>query len=198
MFDWVLSVIESWGYSGIFLLMVAEHLFPPIPSEVIMPLAGYLAASGKLSLLPTVIAGTLGSVVGTSAWFVIGWWIGAARLKRWAARHGRLMTLSPGDIDMAQAWFDRRGGAAVFLGRMIPAVRTLISVPAGIARMSLWRFFAFTVLGSLLWTLVLTLSGLVLQANFHLVEEVIDPLSKIVVVTVVLVYIYRVATWRPH
>jgi len=198
MFDWVLSVIESWGYSGIFLLMVAEHLFPPIPSEVIMPLAGYLAASGKLSLLPTVIAGTLGSVVGTSAWFVIGWWIGAARLKRWAARHGRLMTLSPGDIDLAQAWFDRRGGAAVFLGRMIPAVRTLISVPAGIARMSLWRFFAFTVLGSLLWTLILTLSGLVLQANFHLVEEVIDPLSKIVVVTVVLVYIYRVATWRPH
>ncbi len=198
MFDWVLSVIESWGYSGIFLLMVAEHLFPPIPSEVIMPLAGYLAASGKLSLLPTVIAGTLGSVVGTSAWFVIGWWIGAARLKRWAARHGRLMTLSPGDIDLAQAWFDRRGGAAVFLGRMIPAVRTLISVPAGIARMSQWRFFAFTVLGSLLWTLILTLSGLVLQANFHLVEEVIDPLSKIVVVTVVLVYIYRVATWRPH
>ncbi|HHX91548.1 MAG TPA: DedA family protein [Paracoccus sp.] len=198
MFDWVLSVIESWGYSGIFLLMVAEHLFPPIPSEVIMPLAGYLAASGKLSLLPTVIAGTLGSVVGTSAWFVIGWWIGAARLKRWAARHGRLMTLSPGDIDLAQVWFDRRGGAAVFLGRMIPAVRTLISVPAGIARMSLWRFFAFTVLGSLLWTLILTLSGLVLQANFHLVEEVIDPLSKIVVVTVVLVYIYRVATWRPH
>lgn len=198
MFDWVLSVIESWGYSGIFLLMVAEHLFPPIPSEVIMPLAGYLAASGKLSLLPTVIAGTLGSVVGTSLWFVIGWWIGAARLKRWAARHGRLMTLSPGDIDLAQAWFDRRGGAAVFLGRMIPAVRTLISVPAGIARMSLWRFFAFTVLGSLLWTLILTLSGLVLQANFHLVEEVIDPLSKIVVVTVVLVYIYRVATWRPH
>src|SRR5690606_5686177 len=184
--------------SGIFLLMVAEHLFPPIPSEVIMPLAGYLAASGKLSLLPTVIAGTLGSVVGTSAWFVIGWWIGAARLKRWAARHGRLMTLSPGDIDLAQAWFDRRGGAAVFLGRMIPAVRTLISVPAGIARMSLWRFFAFTVLGSLLWTLVLTLSGLVLEANFHLVEEVIDPLSKSVVAAVVLVYIYRVATWRPH
>lgn len=81
---------------------------------------------------------------------------------------------------------------------MIPAVRTLISVPAGIARMSLWRFYVFTVLGSLLWTLVLTLSGLVLEANFHLVEEVIDPLSKAVVAAVVLVYIYRVASWRPH
>ncbi len=197
MFEWVLSVIESWGYPGIFLLMVAEHLFPPIPSEVIMPLAGYLAASGKLALLPTVVAGTLGSVLGTSLWFVVGWWIGAARLKRWAARYGRLMTLSPADIDRAQAWFDRQGGAAVFLGRMIPAVRTLISVPAGIARMPLWRFFGFTVLGSLLWTLVLTLSGFVLKANFSLVADVIDPLSKVVVAAVVLVYIYRVVTWRP-
>jgi len=197
MFEWVLSVIESWGYPGIFLLMVAEHLFPPIPSEVIMPLAGYLAASGKLALLPTVVAGTLGSVLGTSLWFVVGWWIGAARLKRWAARYGRLMTLSPADIDRAQAWFDRQGGAAVFLGRMIPAVRTLISVPAGIARMPLWRFFGFTVLGSLLWTLVLTLSGFVLKAKFSLVADVIDPLSKVVVAAVVLVYIYRVVTWRP-
>lgn len=197
MFEWVLSVIESWGYPGIFLLMVAEHLFPPIPSEVIMPLAGYLAASGKLALLPTVVAGTLGSVLGTSLWFVVGWWIGAARLKHWAARYGRLMTLSPADIDRAQAWFDRQGGAAVFLGRMIPAVRTLISVPAGIARMPLWRFFGFTVLGSLLWTLVLTLSGFVLKANFSLVADVIDPLSKVVVAAVVLVYIYRVVTWRP-
>ena len=197
MFEWVLSVIESWGYPGIFLLMVTEHLFPPIPSEVIMPLAGYLAASGKLALVPTIIAGTLGSVVGTSAWLAVGWWIGAERLKRWAARYGRVMTLSPSDIDRAQAWFDRWGGAAVFLGRMIPAVRTLISVPAGIARMPLGRFFAFTVLGSLLWTLVLTLAGFVLKANFHLVEEVIDPLSKVVVVTVIVVYIYRVVTWRP-
>ena len=198
MFDWVLSVIEGWGYPGIFALMLLENLFPPIPSEVIMPLAGYLAASGTLSLLPTVIAGTLGSVVGTSLWFVVGWWIGAERLKRWAARFGRLMVLSPSDIDTAQRWFDRHGAAAVLIGRLIPAVRTLISVPAGIARMPLGRFLAFTTLGSLVWTGVLTAAGLALHANYTRVADVIDPLSKLVVAAVVLVYLYRVITWRPH
>jgi len=198
MFDWVLSVIEGWGYPGVFLLMLAENLFPPIPSEVIMPLAGYLAATGKLSFLPTVLVGTLGSVLGTSFWYLIGAWIGAPRLKRWAARYGRLLTLAPSDIDKAQAWFDRHGGTAVLVGRMIPAVRTLISVPAGVARMPLGRFLGFTIAGSLLWTLILTTAGLVLEANYHLVADVIDPLSKLVVVTVVLVYLYRVVTWRPH
>lgn len=198
MFEWVLSVIEGWGYPGIFLLMLAENLFPPIPSEVIMPLAGYLAATGKLSFLPTVLIGTLGSVLGTSFWYFIGAWIGAPRLKRWSARHGRLLTLAPSDIDRAQAWFDRHGGKAVLIGRMIPAVRTLISVPAGVARMPFGRFLGFTIAGSLLWTTVLTIAGLALEANYHRVADVIDPLSKLVVVTVVAVYLYRVVTWRPH
>lgn len=198
MFDWVLSVIESWGYPGIFFLMLAENLFPPIPSEVIMPLAGFLAAQGKLAFIPTVIAGTLGAVLGTGFWFVIGAWFGASRLKRWAARYGRVMTLSPADIDRAQAWFDRKGGAAVLIGRMIPAVRTLISVPAGIARMPLRRFVGYTILGSFLWTLVLTAAGLLLEANFHRVADVIDPVSKVVVAVVVLAYLYRVITWRPN
>ena len=198
MFDWVLSVIEGWGYPGIFFLMLAENVFPPIPSEVIMPLAGYLAATGKLSFLPTVLIGTIGSVLGTSLWYFIGAWIGAARLKRWSARHGRLLTVSPSDIDNAQAWFDRHGGKAVLIGRMIPAVRTLISVPAGVARMSFGRFLAFTVGGSLLWTTLLASAGLALEANYHRVADVIDPLSKLVVVTVVLVYLYRLITWKPH
>lgn len=198
MFEWVLSVIEGWGYPGVFLLMLAENVFPPIPSEVIMPLAGYLAASGELSFLPTVVVGTLGSVLGTTLWYFIGAWIGAPRLKRWAARYGRLMTLSPSDIDRAQAWFDRHGAMAVLIGRMIPAVRTLISVPAGVARMPLLRFLGYTVAGSLIWTLLLTAAGLLLKANYHLVADVIDPLSTVVVAVVVLVYLYRVVTWRPH
>lgn len=198
MFDWVLSVIEGWGYPGVFLLMLAENLFPPIPSEVIMPLAGYLAATGKLSFLPTVLAGTLGSVLGTSLWYLVGAWIGAPRLKRWAARHGRLLTLAPSDIDRAQAWFDRHGGMAVLIGRMAPVVRTLISVPAGVARMPWWRFLGYTAAGSLLWTLLLTTGGLVLEANYHRVADVIDPLSTLVVAAIVLVYLYRVVTWKPH
>ena len=198
MFDWVLSVIEGWGYPGIFALMLAENVFPPIPSEVIMPLAGYLAATGQLAFLPTVLIGMLGSVIGTSLWYVLGAWIGAPRLKRWAARHGRWLTLAPSDIDHAQQWFDRHGGMAVLIGRMVPVVRTLISVPAGVARMPWHRFLGYTAAGSLIWTLLLTGAGLLLEANYHRVSDVIDPLSTLVVAAVVLVYLYRVITWKPH
>ncbi|MTH64715.1 DedA family protein [Paracoccus shanxieyensis] len=198
MFDWVVSTIDSWGYAGVFLLMVAEHLFPPIPSEVIMPLAGFLAAQGKMSLVLTIVIGTLGSTIGTTAWYFLGMWIGEARLKRFAARHGRLMALSPSDIDNARHWFDRHGGAAVFFGRMLPAIRTLISVPAGLARMPFGKFLAFTIAGSAIWTSLLTFAGLILHENYTLVEGYIDPLSKLVIVTVVGAYLYRVITWKPH
>lgn len=198
MFDWVVNVIEAWGYPGLFALMLLENVFPPIPSEVIMPLAGYLVAEGRLAMVPTMIAGVAGSVLGTSLWFILGGWIGADRLRRWSARWGRIMTVSPSDIDKAQAWFDYYGGSAVFLGRMIPAVRTLISIPAGIARMSWPRFLFWTILGSALWTGVLTIAGIALSANWARVADVIDPVSKFVVVAVVLVYLWRVITWRPH
>lgn len=198
MFDWVVSTIEGWGYLGVLLLMVAENVFPPIPSEVIMPLAGFLAGSGKLSLTLTILVGTLGSVLGTLMWYYIGMWFGEERLKRFAARHGRLLTLSPGDIAAAHDWFQRHGAMAVFFGRMIPAIRTLISVPAGLARMPLWKFLFFTVIGSALWTGVLTFAGLLLHENYALVADWVDPLSKLVVVTVIVVYLWRVITWKPH
>ncbi|SMO60459.1 DedA family protein [Paracoccus laeviglucosivorans] len=198
MFDWVVSTIDSWGYAGVFLLMVAEHLFPPIPSEVIMPLAGFLAAQGKLSLGLTILIGTIGSTIGTTAWYLIGMWIGEARLKRFAAKHGRLLTLSPSDIDNARGWFEKHGGTAVFFGRMLPAIRTLISVPAGLARMPFWKFLAYTAAGSAIWTGILTFAGLILHENYTRVEGYIDPLSKLVVITVVAAYLYRVITWKPH
>lgn len=198
MFDWVVSTIESCGYVGVFALMVAENIFPPIPSEVIMPLAGFLAGAGKLSLALTILVGTLGSVLGTLMWYYIGLWFGEARLKRFAARHGRLLTLSPSDIDAAHDWFQRHGTMAVFFGRMIPAIRTLISVPAGLARMPLWKFLAYTTVGSALWTGVLTFAGLLLHENYALVGHYIDPLSKLVVVVVVAVYLWRVIRWKPH
>lgn len=198
MFDWVVATIDSWGQLGVFLLMVAENLFPPIPSEVIMPLAGFLAGRGDLSLTLTVLVGTAGSVLGTLFWYYIGKAIGEARLKRFAARHGRLLTLAPSDIDNANRWFERHGAAAVFFGRMIPAIRTLISVPAGLSSMPFWKFLVYTVLGSALWTGILTFAGLLLHENYALVADYVDPLSKLVVVTVVVVYLYRVATWKPH
>ncbi|WP_199257490.1 DedA family protein [Paracoccus binzhouensis] len=198
MFDWVVSTIESWGYLGVLMLMVAENLFPPIPSEVIMPLAGFLAGSGRLSLTLTILVGTLGSVLGTLMWYYIGLWFGEERLKRFAARHGRLLTLSPSDVDAAHDWFRRHGAMAVFFGRMIPAIRTLISVPAGLARMPMWKFLLYTVIGSALWTGVLTFAGLMLHENYALVADWVDPLSKLVVIAVVAIYLYRVVTWKPH
>ena len=198
MFDWVVSTIEGWGYLGVFLLMVAENVFPPIPSEVIMPLAGFLAGRGDLSLTLTILVGTAGSVIGTLMWYYIGMAIGEERLKRLAARHGRWLTLSPSDIDNAHAWFQRHGAAAVFFGRMIPAIRTLISVPAGLSAMPFWRFLLYTVLGSALWTGMLTFAGLVLHENYALVADYVDPLSKLVVLSVVAIYLWRVIRWQPH
>lgn len=198
MFDWVVATIDSWGYWGVFLLMVAENVFPPIPSEVIMPLAGFLAGSGRMSLSMTILVGTLGSVIGTLMWYYVGQWFGEARLKRFAARHGRWLTLSPGDIDAARDWFNRHGAMAVFFGRMIPAIRTLISVPAGLSQMPLWKFLIYTVAGSALWTGILTFAGLVLHENYARVADYVDPVSKLVVVAVVLIYLYRIITWKPH
>ncbi|TRW96307.1 DedA family protein [Paracoccus sp. M683] len=198
MFDWVVTTIDSWGYLGVLLLMVAENVFPPIPSEVIMPLAGFLVGSGKMSLTLTVLIGTLGSVLGTLMWYYVGMWFGTERLKRFAARYGRWLTVSPGDIDAAHDWFQRHGAMAVFFGRMIPAIRTLISVPAGLARMPLWKFLAYTVAGSAIWTGLLTFAGLILHENYARVADYVDPLSKLVVITVVVIYLYRVITWKPH
>lgn len=198
MFDWVIGIIESWGYPGVFFLMLAENVFPPIPSEVIMPLAGFLAGKGDMSLTMVLIVGTLGSVLGTLFWYYIGIWIGEERLKRLAARHGRWLTVSPSDIDGAKEWFVKHGAMAVFFGRMIPAIRTLISVPAGLARMPMPKFLAYTVAGSALWTTLLALAGLLLHENYARVESFINPISKLVLVVVVGLYIYRVITWKPH
>ncbi|MDF3605296.1 DedA family protein [Paracoccus sp. DMF-8] len=198
MFEWVVSTIDGWGYPGVFFLMLAENVFPPIPSEIIMPLAGFLAGSGKLNLALTIIAGTIGAVLGTMMWYYIGMAIGEERLKRFAAKHGRLLTLSPSDIDAAHVWFDRYGGYAVLIGRLIPTVRTLISVPAGLAKMPMWKFLLFTTIGTLVWTAFLTVAGLVLHSNYALIADYIDPFSKLVVVTVIAVYLYRVITWKPH
>src|SRR3546814_5794331 len=129
MFDWIVAAIERTGYLGIALLMLAENLFPPIPSELIMPLAGFTAAQGNLSFPLLVAAGTTGSLLGAVFWYIIGRWLGCDRLKRWADRHGRWMTMSPEDVDKAAEWFGRHAGKAVLFGRLVPAVRTLLSVP---------------------------------------------------------------------
>jgi membrane protein DedA with SNARE-associated domain len=196
MFDWITGFVMRGGYVGVFLLMLAENVVPPIPSELIMPLAGFTAARGQLSFILVVIAGTVGSLLGAVFWYYVGQRLGSERLKRLAARHGRWVTLSPDDVDKADDWFRQHGTRAVFFGRLIPTVRTLISVPAGIAGMPLPRFLAWSVLGTSLWTALLAGAGYLLQSQYDRVSDYLNPVSTIVVVLIIGWYLYRVVTFR--
>lgn len=198
MFDWLTTLVEEAGYLGIMLLMLCENVFPPIPSEIIMPVAGFAAAQGKLSLIGVIGAGTIGSLLGAIVWYRIGYAVGLKRLKRLATRHGRWLTLSPEDLDRAHAWFSRHGGVAVFVGRLIPAVRSLISVPAGIARMSAPRFLIWTALGTALWTALLAGAGYLLESEYERVGAYLNPVSNIVFGVLAASYVIRVITSRPN
>lgn len=193
---WLTDTIHSMGYLGVVLLTFLENVFPPIPSELIMPLAGYLAAEGRMTVWGAVAAGTLGSLLGALLLYGIGDRIGEERLKHFADRHGRWLTFSRGDIDRASRWFERRGGWAVFVCRLIPGIRSLISIPAGIHHMPLAAFLAWSAVGTALWTGLLVGIGYALGSNFERVGDFIDPVTKVVLGVVVAWYLWRVVTHK--
>lgn len=192
MASWIIAFISSTGYWGILLLMLVENVFPPIPSELIMPLAGFMVAQDKLTFLGATLAGMAGSVIGALPFYYAGKKLGEERVKRFADRHGRWLTVSGQDIERASRWFDRHGGAAVFLCRLIPGVRSLISVPAGIARMNFVKFLFYTAIGTALWAGLLAYVGYVLGSNFTKVGEYLDPVSWIVFGAIAVLYVARV------
>jgi membrane protein DedA with SNARE-associated domain len=192
MASWVMQMMSATGYIGLVLLMVIENVFPPIPSEVIMPLAGFMATQDRLSLLGVIVAGTLGSVLGAVPLYYLGRKIGDERLKRLADRHGRWLTVSREDLDKAKQWFDRHGGMAVLLCRLVPGIRSLISIPAGIEGMPLAPFLLYTAIGAGFWTALLALAGYGLGANFRQVETYLDPASYVVLAIIVVLYVWRV------
>lgn len=196
MFDKVVEIVSAFGYLGVFALMLLENIFPPIPSELIMPLAGFVAARGELNFAGVIVAGTAGSVAGALPWYYAGAKLGQERMKRLAKRWGHWLTLSPEDVDAASRWFDRHGKSAVFFGRLVPAVRTLISVPAGIVGMPMTLFLLYSTLGSLAWTALLALAGFVLESQYEKVADYVDPVSTGVVVLFVLFYLYRLIRQR--
>ncbi len=180
MLDWVTNIISSFGYVGIALLMFLENVFPPIPSELIMPLAGFTVTQGKLSMQFVILAGTLGSVLGVLPWYYVGKLVGERRLREWIDKYGKWLTLSGADIDKSKRWLDKYGKATVFFGRLVPGIRTFISVPAGLDKMSLVPFILYSFAGSFIWTALLTYAGFILGNNFQLVEKYIGPISGIV------------------
>jgi membrane protein DedA with SNARE-associated domain/uncharacterized membrane protein YkvA (DUF1232 family) len=191
LFDWITRIVAQYGYPGIALLMLGENAFPPLPSELIMPLAGYIAAQGQLSPVLVVLAGTLGSVLGALPWYYAGRWLGAERACRLAARYGRWLTLDDKDMAKAIRWFERHGRIAVLFGRLVPTVRTLISLPAGMARMPLAPFLLYSSIGSLLWAAALTTAGYLLEANYRLVGDYLDRASEVIISLIVLIYVWR-------
>ena len=197
MFDFIARTIGSAGYPGIALLMLLENILPPLPSELIMPMAGFVAAGGELTLAGVILAGTLGSVAGALPWYYLGKWLGRERLRAWAGKHGRWLTLTPAQVDRVDAWFARHCGKAVFFGRLAPGIRTLISLPAGLFKMSLQRFLLFTALGSSLWSTALAVAGHSLRDGYEQVVHVLNPATNVIVGAIVLVYLYRVIRWRP-
>lgn len=183
---WVVSVIDAFGPVGVGLLVALENLFPPIPSEVVLPVAGYVASQGGMSVWWAVAAATTGAVVGAWALYGIGAWVGRERILRWLEA---IPLMEPEDLEQAESWFVRHGGVAVLVGRCVPVVRSLVSVPAGVERMSLLRFTAYTALGSAVWNGALVWAGYALGSQWEDVGRYSDWLNAAVYVVIAVVLV---------
>lgn len=190
--QWITDLINSAGYAGLTLLMFLENLFPPIPSELIMPLAGYLAGQEKLTLAGAIIAGTLGSVLGALPFYLVGRLIGEERLNHWIERHGHWVGMSLRDLRRVSRFFDQYGPLVVLFGRLIPGIRSVISIPAGLYCMPISKFLIYTALGSGIWSALLATAGYWLGQNFDAVSTYIDPASKIIIGSLLIAWLARI------
>lgn len=184
---WILAMMDTLGLFGVTAFMFLENVFPPIPSEIIMPAAGFAASKGSMGLIAVIIAGTLGSVLGALPLYYLGTIFDEKRLLNLTHKYGKYVLVKPSDVTNAQNWFNKYGYWVIFFGRMIPAIRSLISIPAGMSRMPMLPFLALTLAGSAIWTTMLAYAGYVLGANYDKVAAFISPISKFVVVSVLIV-----------
>jgi membrane protein DedA with SNARE-associated domain len=192
--EWVTSVVETLGYGGVAFLVALENLFPPIPSEVVLPLAGFVAATGDASLIGMIVAATIGSMVGAFILYGIAAAIGPVRLRALVIRYGKWFRLDETDLDKAEGWFDRRANLAVLICRCIPLMRSLISIPAGFRRMRIVPFALFTLLGSLVWNVVLIGAGYLLGERWETVERPMELFQRAVIAAIVIAVAWFV--WR--
>jgi len=196
MSDWVVRLIEQSGYLGVAFLMFLETVFPPIPSEVIMPVAGMAAAQGKMGFVLAVASGTAGAMLGNTVWYLAARALGHDRLKPLIRRHGKWLTISWPEVERAHRWFDRHGVALVFIGRLIPTIRSLVSIPAGLLDMRFRNFFIASTIGTAVWTALLAGAGYKLQENFQQIGRVIGPVSNAVLIGLVVIYVWRLFTHK--
>ena len=194
--SWVVRLIEQSGYLGVGFLMFLETVFPPIPSEVIMPVAGVAAANGQLNLWLVIVSGTAGAMLGNIFWYLAARALGIHRLKPLIDRHGRWLTVNWNEVERAQRWFERRGVAFVLIGRLIPTMRSLVSIPAGLLKMRFRNFLIASTIGTLGWTAVLAGAGYRLKSDFEAVDQFIAPAADAVLVVLILGYVWRLLTHK--
>lgn len=190
MLEYIINIISSLGYVGIALLMALENLIPPIPSELIMPLAGFTVTQGDMNFVFVIMAGTIGSVLGATPWYLLGKYWGLKRTKKIADRYGKWLTISGKDVDKAKAWFERRGYIATAIGRLVPGIRTYISLPAGISKMPFLPFLIYSAIGTVFWVSLLTGAGYIFGANYERVGMLLKPISTIVLLVIFSTAIY--------
>jgi len=196
MSDWVIRLIEQSGYLGVAFLMFLETVFPPIPSEVIMPIAGLAAANGPMTLWGVIASGTTGAMFGNIFWYLVARVIGIERFRPFIEKHGRWLTVDWYDVEKAERLFGRFGSILVGVGRMMPTIRSVISIPAGLLHMRLKSFLIWSTIGTAGWSSALAIAGYMLGRRFGEIETVLGPLSSAIIGLMVLFYLWRQLTWR--
>ena len=181
MINWIIDVIGDIGLAGVAFLVALESIVPPIPSEVVLLLTGSNVESGRFSLIPAILLSTVGSVVGALVLYGLGFWLSADRMERLIARLGRFVGLRQKDVDRGFQWFERHGSLVVFFGRLIPLVRSVVSIPAGAERMNLIRFVSLTALGSAIWNTVWIVAGNALGAGWERAQKWADLIQYVAI-----------------
>ncbi len=188
--NFIIQIIESWGYFGIGLLIAIENIFPPIPSEVILAFGGFMTTKTVLNEVGVIFSATIGSTAGAIVLYLIGKILNKERLEKIVSgKIGKVLRLKPGDIEKADKWFDTKGQKTVFICRFIPIVRSLISIPAGMSEMKIWKFLLYTIFGSAIWNTVLVLLGKKLGDSWETVVNVFDNFSHIILIILIILCI---------
>ncbi|HET9811957.1 MAG TPA: DedA family protein [Sphingomicrobium sp.] len=196
--SWVVRLIEQSGYLGVGFLMFLETLFPPIPSEIIMPVAGVTAANGDLELSLVIASGTAGAMLGNVFWYLAARALGVDRLKPFILKHGKWLTVNWSEVQRAHRWMEKHGSAFVLLGRLIPTVRSLVSIPAGLLKMRFKRFLVASTLGTFVWTALLAGAGFRLKSDFAQVDQFLAPVANTILILMLAFYVWRLATHKPE
>ncbi|MBR3229632.1 MAG: DedA family protein [Bacilli bacterium] len=190
----IISIMNKFGYFGVFFLIAIENIFPPIPSEVILLFGGFMTTYSKINILGVIIASTLGSLVGALILYYIGKILNKERLKKIIkGKIGKILRLKAKDIDKADEWFDTKGNKTVFFCRFVPILRSLISIPAGMSEMPMPKFLLYTTVGSAIWNAVLTIAGSIVGDKWETIVDIFDKYSHITLIVLIILFIGAIA-----